>query len=288
MIDIAKLKIVDEYENTYTIKRKNYLKILNYEKYLEFFINFFSKENIYIENNELKNKEYILIDLTSPYTIMKNLDYSKGTLLYDYINMKFSNIPEDKIYDIHNDLKNIITQVETCLDLNINLDIEENIMKYLSQNIFISKYEKSIKEDINIILNENLKLKKSNIYIIFYNSELIPLSLEYDNFYLFDINQNNEAQDYNFIISDEVNEFIYNLIITELKRIWPINYESYEIENLFNQYFKIYSNQKTILVNNEKILLMAKIINKIYNMKQKIEYLYPIKNNAIKNYIDKL
>ena len=238
-----------------------------------------------------KNNAFVLqtiAKLTKHYTIMKNLDYSKGTLLYDYINMKFSNIPEDKIYDIHNDLKNIITQVETCLDLNINLDIEENIMKYLSQNIFISKYEKSIKEDINIILNENLKLKKSNIYIIFYNSELIPLSLEYDNFYLFDINQNNEAQDYNFIISDEVNEFIYNLIITELKRIWPINYESYEIENLFNQYFKIYSNQKTILVNNEKILLMAKIINKIYNMKQKIEYLYPIKNNAIKNYIDKL
>ena len=75
MIKVLKLKIVDEYEKVYKIRRKNNIKILNYEEYLKFFITIYKKDKVYIENSEIKSKDYLVVDLTSPFSIMKNFEY---------------------------------------------------------------------------------------------------------------------------------------------------------------------------------------------------------------------
>lgn len=288
MIKVLKLKIVDEYEKVYKIRRKNNIKILNYEEYLKFFITIYKKDKVYIENSEIKSKDYLVVDLTSPFSIMKNFEYEKEAILYDYINTCYTEVSEEEKIEIHNKLTQIIKKLEINTELNIKLDLEENIIKYIKQNLTIENNINNISESINKIIKKNIEFNPKVTYIIFYNSNIIDINIEEDKIYLFDVNQNKEIKEYNMIISKEVDEFIYDLLISQIKNIWPIEYNEGEIEELLNEYFKFYSNETKIVPKDEKILIISKIMNNLYKLNKKIEYYPSIKNNAISCYIDNI
>lgn len=108
-----------------------------------------------------------------------------------------------------------------------------------------------------------------------------------DNYYLFDVNQYLDINEYNLLFCDDIYNLNFSSLINYVENIWPKNYEDNEIKLYLNHYFKylIYLNEFDTL--SIEIYLIGLILNKLYGLNQKINCKKPILDNVIKSFVDK-
>lgn len=286
MKKIVELKLTGEYEQSISIEKENKIKIVDYKTCLNFYKHFYLKHDLFIQNKEITKKDCIVIDVSSIVNIIKQMEFNKGTLLYDYVIQMYGEIPLDNKQLFYNDYLNQVEILKKKLNINFEVLPEDNIDKVVLQNIDINIDFNSLLEAFNKILNKVMKENINKTYIIFYDSKLIEIKMESDNYYLFDVNQFLNIKEYNLLISQNIVEFNLDSLNSYVEDIWPMNYEENEIYFLLEHYFKYLIYLKDISIFNEKLYLIGIILNKTYKLNQKINCTNSNINNIIKSFID--
>lgn len=208
--------------------------------------------------------------------------------MYEYIQMKYNNLDLNVKDEFYQSFLNQVDILKNNIELNIDIIPEDVIDKVILQNIDIELNYKDLIETFKKILNEVIKENINKTYIIFYNSNILSLNLESDNYFTFDINSFLDVNDYNILIANEIFNLNYQNLIVYLKDIWPVDYKEREIENLVIEYFRSGILYKNFTTNKEKLYLTALIVNKVYNLNQKITCDRLIFDSIIESFIDNL
>ena len=285
---MTNLKLAGKVEENITIEKNNKVLITNYDKYIEFYKYFYEMSNIFIENKEILKKDCVFIDITTIAGIIKELEFKKNTLLYDFILIKYNEIDINKKDEFYSVFLNQIEYVKSNMNLEFELIPEEIIDKVIIQNINTKiNYARLIK-DFENILHFVVSYNINKTYIIIYNSSFFQMSRNLDNCYTFDVNSYLNVKDYNILISDEIRNINYELLIEYLKEIWPVDYFEQEIENLLEEYFSYGIHKKIFKNKKEKMYLLSSIINKEYKFHQEITCDKVVFDSIIKSFIDNL
>ena len=286
MIAIVELKISGEYEQSISIEKNNKIKIIDYKTFLNFYKYFYLKKDLFIQNKEITKKDCIIIDVTSINALIKQMEYSKGTLMYDYISLVYGEMPLDEKQTFYSEYLKQVEILKEKLEINSEIITEDNIDKVILQNIEVDINFDNIFNTFNKILNKVMKDNINKNYIIFYNSKILNIELENDNYYLFDINQFLDIKDYNLLITEDINEFDESSLISYIENLWPLAYEENEISFLVEHYFKYLIYLDNVNIANDKLYLVGLIIKKNYKLDQKITCTNPNLSNIIKSFID--
>ncbi len=286
MIAIVELKISGEYEQSISIEKNNKIKIIDYKTFLNFYKYFYLKKDLFIQNKEVTKKDCIIIDVTSINALIKQMEYSKGTLMYDYISLVYGEMPLDEKQTFYSEYLKQVEILKEKLEINSEIITEDNIDKVILQNIEVDINFDNIFNTFNKILNKVMKDNINKNYIIFYNSKILNIELENDNYYLFDINQFLDIKDYNLLITEDINEFDESSLISYIENLWPLAYEENEISFLVEHYFKYLIYLDNVNIANDKLYLVGLIIKKNYKLDQKITCTNPNLSNIIKSFID--
>ena len=285
-MQIIDLKISGEYEKNISIEKDNKLKIINYKTYLDFYKYFYLKHGLFIQNKEVNKKDFIVIDVTSIIGIIKQMEFSKGSIFYEFVINTYNDTSLDKKEPFYQEFLKQIDILKENLNVDFEFIEEDNIDKVIMQNIDININFNILFETflttLNKVVNENI----TKTYIIFYDSKILDIKLDSDNYYLFDLNQYLDIDKYNLLISNDVQEFNINSLVNYIESIWPKDYEENEIRVLLKHYFKylIYLNEfDTVSI---ELYILGIILNKTYGLNQKIVYTKPIDDNIIKSFID--
>lgn len=285
---MTNLKLAGKVEENITIEKNNKVLITNYDKYIEFYKYFYEMYNIFIENKEILKKDCVFIDITTIAGIIKELEFKKNTLLYDFILIKYNEIDINKKDEFYSAFLKQIEYLKSNMNLEFELIPEEIIDKVIIQNINTKiNYARLIK-DFENILHFVVSYNINKTYIIIYNSSFFQMSRNLDNCYTFDVNSYLNVKDYNILISDEIRNINYELLIEYLKEIWPVDYFEQEIENLLEEYFSYGIHKKIFKNKKEKMYLLSSIINKEYKFHQEITCDKVVFDSIIKSFIDNL
>lgn len=285
---MTNLKLAGKVEENITIEKNNKVLITNYDKYIEFYKYFYEMSNIFIENKEILKKDCVFIDITTIAGIIKELEFKKNTLLYDFILIKYNEIDINKKDEFYSAFLKQIEYLKSNMNLEFELIPEEIIDKVIIQNINTKiNYSRLIK-DFENILHFVVSYNINKTYIIIYNSSFFQMSRNLDNCYTFDVNSYLNIKDYNILISDEIRNINYELLIEYLKEIWPVDYFKQEIENLLEEYFSYGIHKKIFKTKKEKMYLLSSIINKEYKFHQEITCDKVVFDSIIKSFIDNL
>lgn len=285
---MTNLKLEGKVEENITIEKNNKVLITNYDKYIEFYKYFYEMSNIFIENKEILKKDCVFIDITTIAGIIKELEFKKNTLLYDFILIKYNEIAINKKDEFYSAFLKQIEYLKSNMNLEFELIPEEIIDKVIIQNINTKiNYARLIK-DFENILHFVVSYNINKTYIIIYNSSFFQMSRNLDNCYTFDVNSYLNVKDYNILISDEIRNINYELLIEYLKEIWPVDYFEQEIENLLEEYFSYGIHKKIFKNKKEKMYLLSSIINKEYKFHQEITCDKVVFDSIIKSFIDNL
>lgn len=282
------LKLAGKVEENITIEKNNKVLITNYDKYIEFYKYFYEMSNIFIENKEIIKKDCVFMDITTIAGIIKELEFKKNTLLYDFILIKYNEIAIDKKDEFYSAFLKQIEYLKSNMNLEFELIPEEIIDKVIIQNINTKINYASLIKDFENILHFVVSYKINKTYIIIYNSSFFQMSRNLDNCYTFDVNSYLNIKDYNILISDEIRNINYELLIEYLKEIWPVAYFEQEIENLLEEYFSYGIHKKIFKTKKEKMYLLSSIINKEYKFHQEIICDKVVFDSIIKSFIDNL
>lgn len=276
-----------EYEKCLSIEKNNKLKIINNKTYLNFYKYFYLKRDVIVQNKEINKKDFVVIDLTSTTVIIKQMEFNKGSIFYDYVTYKYNNISLEEKDKFYQEFLKQIDLLKESLKVDYEIVEEDNIDKVIIQNIDININFDNLFETALKVLNEIVKENVTKIYIIFYNSRLLNIKLDSDNYYLFDVNQYLDINECNLLFCDDIYNLNFSSLINYVENIWPKNYEDNEIKLYLNHYFKylIYLNEFDTL--SIEIYLIGLILNKLYGLNQKINCKKPILDNVIKSFVDK-
>lgn len=282
------LKLSGRLEENVRIEKDNKIKIINYDKYIDFYTHFYKRNNLYIENKEITKKDCIFIDASSMYSIISEMQFKKGTLLYEYVSSVYNNIDVDIKDEFYQSFVKQVEIINDLVDNNMSIIPEDAIEKVVLQNAYVEIENDKLIEEFVKILNYVIGRNINLTYIIFYNSQIMNIEKNYDNCYTFDLNNYLDIRNYNLIIVDEIREFSYEILVEYLKNIWPIDYIEEEEENLISEYFNFVIYFKKFITQKEKLFLMSKILNKEYKIKQEIECNKLIFDSIIKSFVDNM
>ncbi len=205
----------------------------------------------------------------------------KGTILYDYIILKLSNIGIKKKRVIINDYNNAINYINKQLNIkmeNIEEGNEQLLLKLLSINEIIEEQTPIEKMLEYIINNSNDKI------LVIYDSALFKINNN-KNAIMFDLNTKKQLEDYNIIYSE--NEFInvnIEIIVNNFYEYWPIPISKQKIYDLLNSNFINFFNKEKISTYDSDTSILLKLINYFYNKNIYINYYG--KNNTIKSFLN--
>ena len=188
---------------------KDKMKILEFYSVLQEGIN--KNKDVFISNNKLNNKEYFLINLMDITSIIENIKYNKGSLLYEYINLIVNN-KEEYLNKIENIVDNLMQYINSSVDFDISWEFNNSLSKILTSltDINVNIKIKELNTIVNNLLDCVVKYNSNKIYIIFIDKGLININLNNDNLYIFNINSNVEnINDYNLLFLDNYYEFNY-------------------------------------------------------------------------------
>lgn len=245
---------------------KDKMKILEFYSVLQEGIN--KNKDVFISNNKLNNKEYFLINLMDITSIIENIKYNKGSLLYEYINLIVNN-KEEYLNKIENIVDNLMQYINSSVDFDISWEFNNSLSKILTSltDINVNIKIKELNTIVNNLLDCVVKYNSNKIYIIFIDNGLININLNNDNLYIFNINSNVEnINDYNLLFLDNYYEFNLNVLLDNIKLNWNKEYNDNYILDLLKDFINIYLKYDNIFISNNDIKQLKNIFYKLYNI----------------------
>lgn len=275
------------------ISNKNKILFQYKEDLMEFFKYFYNifdtnclDTKIYINNSVINIKEYVFLNLFDINAILYNLKYIKGTLFYEYFNIKINDLSIKNQLSLEKNINKINDKL--VKDNNLNILYNNNSV---SEKIFGSVIKYSLYPSDNICNDVYYMLKKVvnyncyKKYIIFYDSKILKININNGNIYFFDINQSLYFNKYNILlINKDIVNFNSNILINSINNICPIG-KIRNIDQYLNKYFLCYFKNDNIFLTEQNEILIFSIINKLYNMNKRMNFKIKI-NNIIKSYIN--
>ena len=263
-----------EYNNTLLISKDNNILYFNKQKILQFIKVFYDtldkKEEIYLSNNLVNNKEYKIINLLDIASILDNLKLIKNSILTDYLEIFILNDDNNYQEKAEELLTSMFKNIISSTDLNFSYETNTTISKLINNNLNVELNYKinEIQEILEIILNKITEYNYTKTYIIFIDRNLIDINIKSDNVYYFNINSNTMINDYNLLFLNEFRNFNYEVLLNEIKYNWPLDYEITNIEYYLKVYLRYYLSNKNIISSNIYIKNISNIMNKLYNINQ--------------------
>lgn len=263
---------IDNHINNILIQKNNNIIYKDKMKILEFYsvlqegIN--KNKDVFISNNKLNNKEYFLINLMDITSIIENIKYNKGSLLYEYINLIVNN-KEEYLNKIENIVDNLMHDINSSVDFDISWEFNYSLSKILTSltDINVNIKIKELNTIVNNLLDCVVKYNSNKIYIIFIDKGLININLNNDNLYIFNINSNVEnINDYNLLFLDNYYEFNLNVLLDNIKLNWNKEYNDNYILDLLKDFINIYLKYDNIFISNNDIKQLKNIFYKLYNI----------------------
>lgn len=263
---------IDNHINNILIQKNNNIIYKDKMKILEFYsvlqegIN--KNKDVFISNNKLNNKEYFLINLMDITSIIENIKYNKGSLLYEYINLIVNN-KEEYLNKIENIVDNLMHDINSSVDFDISWEFNNSLSKILTSltDINVNIKIKELNTIVNNLLDCVVKYNYNKIYIIFIDKGLININLNNDNLYIFNINSNVEnINDYNLLFLDNYYEFNLNVLLDNIKLNWNKEYNDNYILDLLKDFINIYLKYDNIFISNNDIKQLKNIFYKLYNI----------------------
>lgn len=263
---------IDNHINNILIQKNNNIIYKDKMKILEFYsvlqegIN--KNKDVFISNNKLNNKEYFLINLMDITSIIENIKYNKGSLLYEYINLIVNN-KEEYLNKIENIVDNLMHDINSSVDFDISWEFNNSLSKILTSltDINVNIKIKELNTIVNNLLDCVVKYNSNKIYIIFIDKGLININLNNDNLYIFNINSNVEnINDYNLLFLDNYYEFNLNVLLDNIKLNWNKEYNDNYILDLLKDFINIYLKYDNIFISNNDIKQLKNIFYKLYNI----------------------
>lgn len=263
---------IDNHINNILIQKNNNIIYKDKMKILEFYsvlqegIN--KNKDVFISNNKLNNKEYFLINLMDITSIIENIKYNKGSLLYEYINLIVNN-KEEYLNKIENIVDNLMQDINSSVDFDISWEFNNSLSKILTSltDINVNIKIKELNTIVNNLLDCVVKYNSNKIYIIFIDKGLININLNNDNLYIFNINSNVEnINDYNLLFLDNYYEFNLNVLLDNIKLNWNKEYNDNYILDLLKDFINIYLKYDNIFISNNDIKQLKNIFYKLYNI----------------------
>lgn len=293
------LKIQNEAEEyLITIIKDNSVFNLDKKEMFKFYYQFYQcierkNKNIKIAIGEktIDFKNTILFSFLDYKEIMESLKFKKGNLFYEYLIscLEDLNLLEEEsiFYDIVTIVKEIIKKANLPISYDIEEDLEKLIFNFVDFNLEVDMNK--ISEIINCLLENFISKNRNKTFIIFYNSELISLNLDYFDFcYSFDVSDQKNIEDYNLICEDEVKKFDKEMLIEKLESIWPVEFDKEKIIVYTKKYF-IYKKYNLPFIAYEEFEYLTYIIlSKIYEDKIDISINNFVIRNNIKSFLTKI
>lgn len=248
-------------------------------KFYKFFDDIINEKNdnckVLLNNKQLSSKEYILVNLIDTYSILNELKFKKGTLLYEYYIEKLINIDPSFIDSLNNILYDINNSFRETLPFKTSLYVDFDITKIFSCGVNVEPIilDNKLIDILMEILNEVVGNKIDKKFIIFFNSDYININkIKFDNIISFDISEQFEFNNYNILLLDEPHNIFYDNVMEFCKRNWPVDYKNNEIELLVNKMKNYYFRFSEINTNNEKVLIISHLFNKYFKLNKNIKY----------------
>lgn len=275
------------------ITKENKILVINKREYFNFYNYFYDLLKNKNKNIEIRLGEKI-IDTKNTFAfsfqdfteILEHLSYKKGTLFYEYISgmlVESEMLDNDTLlYNLVDIVKNILSKTE----LNIDYDVEDNIEKILLNAVdFTLNYDlKYIDTILNLLLEKFVEKNISKTIIIFYDSSICTLNTKnYENCYTFDSNYQKDIKNYNLIVLDEIHKFDTTLTMEKLESFWPVEFNRNRVEESINNYFALVSLNMKLLAYDETELITYHLLNKIYYLDRIIiNKVHNLRENVIK------
>lgn len=242
------------------INKYNNILVQDNKSAYEFVQLFDGAKDLYIGNNKITDKNYYVIDLTTYEKLNIEKSFIKDSLFYNYIILRLQNISDAKKNIMFNRLKAVVESKIKSYEIN------EDFTKLIN-SVFTFKSDVTIRQMLIYILKFTGK-----VVILLYSSAMVgEIRVKQDNIYLFDLNQNQNLSKYNLMFIDELMEFNYKTLITNINYVLP-----YKISNNFKsiiaKYFGCYFAQKKFIIYSREELIVCYIISKLYNLNQTINY----------------
>ena len=249
----------------------------------------------YIDNKEITSKEFRIINLMSYDCIIDELDYKKGSLFYEYIELILKSNIEQISDKLNETISSFLNKIIVSSDIDFNYELNNDYIKIL-QNMTNYKIKSKNMDEVFLISQIVKQLLSKGTepnlikYFVFYNSNFLKFDFsKYDMCYSFDIGNNCSFEEYNLIsTSNNIKEFEYERIISELKAWWPIPYSNFVIEKLAKKYFSQFLILETIELEKQDEVIMAQLLGKILNIKKKLLYNVIILDDNVQSFLTNL
>lgn len=263
------------------------LQLLRFYRFFYEVIEYKNKDiEISIGNKKINSKDAILINLMDVSSCLNNLKYDKNSLLYLYILRLLDDVDITKQDKILNSIESLGDEILNNSDLELSYDFDVNISKIMTSFFKFDVTLEDYKTTIKLLVDSIVNLDLNKIYIIFYNSNLIKLDfLNNDNVYMFDVSIDNDLRNYNISLVDEIKEFNYDLLISEIEKLWPILFEREKINNIMDRFYHIFNSNKDYYTDNQNEVILNKILNMIFLKNREIRYDSSILDNNIKSFL---
>ena len=267
----------DGYESVVKVRKNNRIILRNdVDKFK--FINFINKcfnkvgnNHIYLDNCDVTS-DYIFIDLMDNYSIGKHLKYNKGSLLYEYINYYLMN-NDDENKKLFQELFNYFESLKEKVNCSfIEFDYNENIEKLFSSFVKVNindmdNYEEIFNGLLKVFINKYIDCK----VFLLYNSEVLNINLIYDNLFVIDVCNNFDVSKSNILfVNDCICEFNFDCVLEYIYDNYPIEFNNKIIFNKLDEYLVYYFPHKKLKVNDFDILIIAKLLSKIYGYEHEL------------------
>lgn len=283
---IVEFKCQNKNYNDFYVCRKNNVYIENVEMLFQFYQMFLRSHQLFVQNLEMTTKDFIFIDFTSVSSILHQMEYTKGTLLYYCINHEIESVPYDNQEKVMSLLQEMIENFIAKTIPQLELSLEDSFQKLLGSIIKVDIENKKLISTILILLKKYLEIENFKTPIILYDSSIVSLNLSSDKAYLFDINPFQNLSDSFLLLTDNIYNVERNHLVCYLQSLWPTSYQEKEIESLINKFFYELHKTSPIILTEEKVYLVAKILEKHYHFTKKFIFRGNVNDNAIKTFLD--
>lgn len=296
---MIKLKITNEFNDIFLkIRKNNKILIKNELGVINLYLLLYkmicgrnSDIQGYLENKNINQKDFILINFLNYEEFNNALLFKKDSLLYYYT----ESIIKESIDSFDEMIYNkIISFVDNSLEksnLEIDYQLDENSLKLIFSicNFRLKNNEKYL-SSIEIMLDSILRKENFKKYIVFYNSKIINIDFsKYDCCYSFDIAAGYPIEEYNLIsFKNELKEFNLEILEKEIEFLWPISYNQSDIKKYMKRYFEQYISLNELNLESKNDIIMASIIQKLFNINQKTNYDSSSLDNNIKSFLTNL